>query len=165
MTKGMHILMELYGCPSEKLMYVRDVKEIVESIVKNSGLHVISFSFHQFEPHGVSGLAFLEESHIALHTWPEATYVQLDISTCGAEKNAWHAAELAVESFGPRKAVVRAFRRGLENETNIGHVEDIDVVRRKLRMRAYLDEMVRPSEAMLRAKVFKTDRNHGIHGT
>lgn len=139
MTKGMHILMELYGCPSEMLKYVRDVKSIVKEIVEESGVNAITSSYHQFKPYGTSGVVFLEESHIAIHTWPEDGYIQMDISTCGDEEKAWYAAMLAIEKFRPRKAAVGAFRRGLEHETTVGQAEDAESVYRKLRNRAYLE--------------------------
>jgi len=35
---------------------------------------VISSEFHQFQPHGVSGVVIISESHLAIHTWPERGY-------------------------------------------------------------------------------------------
>jgi len=32
---------------------------------------------------GVSIIALIAESHIALHTWPESNYATLDIYSCG----------------------------------------------------------------------------------
>ncbi len=138
MTKGMHVIMELYGCPSERLKYVESVKEILEEIVKESEVNAINSSYYQFSPYGVSGVVFLKESHIALHTWPEREYVQFDVSTCGDEEKAWYAAILAVEKFGAKRAAVIAHRRGLENETTVGEAEDVETVYRKLRNREYL---------------------------
>jgi S-adenosylmethionine decarboxylase len=31
---------------------------------------------HHFHPNGVSGVAVLAESHISIHTWPEAGYAR-----------------------------------------------------------------------------------------
>ncbi|MCL4372005.1 adenosylmethionine decarboxylase [Candidatus Marsarchaeota archaeon] len=38
-------------------------------------------------PGGVSVIALIEESHIALHTWPESSYATLDIYSCGEASN------------------------------------------------------------------------------
>jgi S-adenosylmethionine decarboxylase len=39
---------------------------------------------HHFEPNGgVSGVAVLAESHISIHSWPEANYAAVDIFMCG----------------------------------------------------------------------------------
>ncbi len=39
----------------------------------------------QISPNGVSGVVVISESHLSVHTWPEAKYLALDIYTCGAE--------------------------------------------------------------------------------
>jgi S-adenosylmethionine decarboxylase len=38
---------------------------------------------HHFQPNGVSGVAVLAESHISIHTWPDAGYAALDVFMCG----------------------------------------------------------------------------------
>ena len=47
-----------------------------------SGLTVVGESFYQFEPQGVTGTVLLAESHIAIHTWPEAGFVTVDVYVC-----------------------------------------------------------------------------------
>ena len=39
---------------------------------------------HHFQPNGVSGVAVLAESHISIHTWPDAGYAALDVFMCGS---------------------------------------------------------------------------------
>lgn len=38
-----------------------------------------------FPVHGVTGVAIIAESHIAVHTWPEYRYAAVDIFTCNLE--------------------------------------------------------------------------------
>jgi len=47
---------------------------------------VLSGHFHQFEPHGVSGVLVISESHFAVHTWPELGYAAIDLFTCGEKR-------------------------------------------------------------------------------
>ena len=47
------------------------------------GVTLIEVFVHQFSPHGVSGIAVIAESHLALHTWPEHGYLAADFFTCG----------------------------------------------------------------------------------
>ena len=44
---------------------------------------------HCFTPHGVSLVCILEESHIAVHAWPEKGYLHVDIVTCTKEEIDW----------------------------------------------------------------------------
>jgi S-adenosylmethionine decarboxylase proenzyme len=55
------------------------------------GATVIDHTFHQFSPHGVTGVVAIAESHLCIHTWPEYGYAAVDVFTCG-------------ESFNPRVA-------------------------------------------------------------
>lgn len=38
---------------------------------------------HRFEPQGVTAVAVVGESHIALHSWPEEQRLFVDIVSCG----------------------------------------------------------------------------------
>ena len=60
---------------------------------------------------GVSGVAVLAESHISIHTWPEASYAAIDIFMCG---NAKPDACIPVlrEAFQPKNIAVGEHLRG-----------------------------------------------------
>jgi len=68
---GIHIIAEFLGVSPEKISKVEKLREILDRVVAKSNLHVISSSFHQFEPYGVSAVYLLSESHLSIHTWPE----------------------------------------------------------------------------------------------
>jgi len=99
---GLHIIAELYGVDPEKISFVEDVAPVVERIVREANLTRIESYYHQFEPHGVTGIVLLAESHVSLHTWPEHGLVNLDIFTCGDPENAKKAFDLFLEAFQPR---------------------------------------------------------------
>jgi arginine decarboxylase (EC 4.1.1.19) len=66
-------------------------KTVVDSAVKGN-LHIIEMVAKKFAPYndidgGVSIIALIEESHIALHTWPESNYATLDIYSCGEKSS------------------------------------------------------------------------------
>ena len=48
-----------------------------------AGATLLHIHLHRFQPDGVSGVAVLAESHISIHTWPEAGYAALDVFMCG----------------------------------------------------------------------------------
>jgi len=43
---------------------------------------VINTLYHEFKPHGLTGVLLLSESHISIHTWPEDEYAILEMVTC-----------------------------------------------------------------------------------
>ena len=46
-------------------------------------LTAVGSLFHSFgEGGGVTGVVVLAESHLSIHTWPEAGYVTLDVYVC-----------------------------------------------------------------------------------
>ena len=83
MIIGRHIIAELYGIEKELISLEGIVRDIVEGIVKEAELTKIGSVYRQFNPHGVTGVVLITESHISLHTWPEYRMVNLDIFTCG----------------------------------------------------------------------------------
>jgi S-adenosylmethionine decarboxylase len=80
---GKHMIVELYGCNPECITDVFRVEQILTESAKLSNATIIQPVFHQFSPHGVSGVVVIAESHFSIHTWPEYGYCALDIFTCG----------------------------------------------------------------------------------
>lgn len=79
---GRHITIEYYDCASDVLLDKREVESILLEAARQSGATIISSSFHQFEPQGVSGVVIIAESHFTVHAWPEHNYAAVDIFTC-----------------------------------------------------------------------------------
>ena len=51
----------------------------------HAGATVLQGHFHHFgSQQGVTGVLLLAESHLSIHTWPEARFAALDIFLCGA---------------------------------------------------------------------------------
>jgi len=101
MIVGKHIIAELYGVPKELISYEREVRRIVEEVVREANLTKVASQYKQFEPYGVTGVVLISESHISLHTWPEHGLVNLDIFTCGDTRKTDRAFELFLEKFKP----------------------------------------------------------------
>lgn len=95
------------------------IKIVVES-AKIGNLHIIEMITKKFNPYngfdgGVSIIALIEESHIALHTWPESMYATLDIYSCGEESNPDAAFNYIVSKLKPKKIVSNFVDRGKLN--------------------------------------------------
>ncbi len=75
---GRHLLIELYGCEFETL----DHLEVVRSaLLETAGLvnaTVLGVTEHRFQPHGLTVVVMIAESHLSIHTWPEHGYAAVD---------------------------------------------------------------------------------------
>lgn len=82
-TIGRHLIAEFYGCTDPILDQVEPVRERLRAAAELIGATIVGDTFHKFSPQGVSGSVVIAESHLSVHTWPEAGYVAVDIYTCG----------------------------------------------------------------------------------
>ena len=80
--------------------------------VEVSGATLLHIHLHHFTPNGgISGVAVLSESHISVHTWPEANYAAFDVFMCG-EAQPQNSIEVLREAFSPSDIRVDEHRRG-----------------------------------------------------
>lgn len=54
-----------------------------------------------FEPHGVTFMLMLSESHLAVHTWPEIAYMHVDALVCSRDVRLFDLGELLQRTFNP----------------------------------------------------------------
>ena len=83
-AQGVHLLGEWYGCDFSlaALNDVETLRMLCIGTARNAGLQIVGDAFHQFEPQGITGTVLLAESHLAIHTWPEAGFVTVDVYVC-----------------------------------------------------------------------------------
>ncbi|MBL7543127.1 MAG: polyamine aminopropyltransferase [Bdellovibrionaceae bacterium] len=86
---GRHILVEFTGCNADVLNDVSAIEKSMIQAAQTAGATVISSNFHHFSPWGVSGVVVIQESHLAIHTWPEYRYASVDLFTCGDTVDPW----------------------------------------------------------------------------
>ena len=82
-NKSKHFLLELYRCDYEKLNDESFLRCTLNNAAKLANATVLNLISNKFEPQGVTAIALLAESHLSIHTWPEAHYSAVDIFTCG----------------------------------------------------------------------------------
>ncbi len=80
---GQHYLVELIGCPADRISTVEQVRPVLLKAAELSAATVVESYFKQYEPQGVTGIILISESHFSVHTWPEDGFVAFDILTCG----------------------------------------------------------------------------------
>lgn len=94
---GRHILAEFFDCDSHILNDSEKVEFYMKRAAIECGATIVSSVFHSFNPHGVSGVVVIAESHLAIHTWPEYGYAAVDVFTCGDTVDPWIAARALQE--------------------------------------------------------------------
>ena len=112
MVVGRHIIAELYGVSSDLISKQETVKQIMDEVIEKAELTKVGEAYKQFEPHGVTGIVLIAESHISLHTWPEYGLVNLDIFTCGDSTRAEKAFQFFLERFKPKSHKRHTLDRG-----------------------------------------------------
>ncbi|MFH1626156.1 MAG: adenosylmethionine decarboxylase [Pseudomonadota bacterium] len=85
---GTQHITEFIYCSQDILNDKKALQEVLKLGIENSGLTLISLNGHQFNPVGVTVIAIIGESHIAVHTYPEARHVSIDIFTCSTTSEA-----------------------------------------------------------------------------
>lgn len=96
---GRHILVEFNGCNPDILNDVAIVEQEMVAAAQTAGATVINSSFHHFSPFGISGVVVIQESHLAIHTWPEYHYAAVDLFTCGESVDPWVSFEHLKQKF------------------------------------------------------------------
>ena len=111
---GNHILVEFMRCDPNIMNDVSGIERDMVEAARKAGATVINSTFHHFSPYGVSGVVVIEESHLAIHTWPEYGYAAVDLFTCG-EMDAWISFDYLKECFKSASYSAIEMKRGSKN--------------------------------------------------
>jgi len=108
---GVHLIVDLHG--AKRLNDIDHIEATLRRCIEAARATLLHIHLHHFQPSGVSGVAVLAESHISIHTWPEAGYAALDIFMCGcAEPDA--CIPVLREAFAAKRVDVNEILRGQE---------------------------------------------------
>ncbi len=113
---GRHLLVELFSCAEDILDDLGRIETFMKEAARVSGATIVESVFHRFQPHGISGVVIIAESHLAIHTWPEHGYAAVDFFTCGADIDYWQAHDFLKKSFAAGDSEVRELLRGGERD-------------------------------------------------
>jgi spermidine synthase len=119
---GRHILVEFTGCNADILNDVTAIENGMIEAAKNAGATVIQSTFHHFSPYGVSGVVVIQESHLAIHTWPEFQYAAVDLFTCGTSVDPWVSFDHLRKVFQAQNySALEMYRGSLSNLTRVDY--------------------------------------------
>jgi spermidine synthase len=150
---GRHVLVEFHGCSAEILNDVPLIETSMNDAAREAGATIISSVFHHFSPFGVSGVVVIQESHLAIHTWPEYRYAAVDLFTCGDTVSPWISYEYLKAAFQAEHGSAIELNRG-----QLELLEKSDIELGDLRDEA-TQKLVVPKYSR---SVWLTDRNENI---
>ena len=109
--KSKHYLLELYGCDYEKLNDESFLRCTLNNAAKLANATVLNLVSNKFEPQGVTAIALLAESHLSIHTWPEAHYSAVDIFTCGQNMKPDISCKYLIQALMAEEHLLRVINR------------------------------------------------------
>ncbi|MEM5806171.1 MAG: adenosylmethionine decarboxylase [Candidatus Aenigmatarchaeota archaeon] len=114
---GKHVYSNFYYIDLEVATNEEILKNIVIEAVKLSGANLYDIKSWSFggEKGGVSVIALVTESHVAIHTWIEYNYATVDIYTCGEHTDPWKAFEYIKNALKPKFYTVNYADRSSPN--------------------------------------------------
>jgi S-adenosylmethionine decarboxylase len=118
---GRHLLLELKNFNREVLNDLDYIRDCLCETAEQIGATVVNHAFHQFNPHGVSGVVVIAESHLCIHTWPEHGYAAVDIFTCGDTIEPADGIDPLIEKLGARDHSFMELNRGILTDSAIGY--------------------------------------------
>ena len=112
MIVGTEWLVEAAGCNGDLLRDEELVREVINRVIADLGLHSIDSIWHAFEGEGgVTGLVALTESHLACHTYPEYGTATFNLYCCRTRPD-WDWEANLMSSLEARTVTVTKFLRG-----------------------------------------------------
>ena len=89
------------------------VAELRDFIIKEGGLNVVNSLNHKFIPQGETDITIIEESHLAIHTYPEHLFAAVDLYTCGCRDFIPGVENLLKKQFKIKKIILNEYKRGI----------------------------------------------------
>jgi spermidine synthase len=160
-TLGRHILVEFFDCSAEIMNDVIIIEQSMVNAAREAQATVINSTFHHFSPYGVSGVVVIQESHLAIHTWPEFRYAAVDIFTCGTEVNPWIAYDFLKKAFQAQHGSAMEINRG---QKDLLQRVDVDFLQKhRSSIELYQEQMVNGEgekiEPQFKRDVWFTDKD------
>jgi len=93
-----------------------DLEHVQQALLRAADMvsaSVIQVVAHKFQPHGVTVVVAIAESHISIHTWPEYGYAAVDVFTCSAEPLTSDVQDFLIRSFRATDATSVELKRGV----------------------------------------------------
>ena len=129
----MHLVIDGYQADASSLTDVDLVHDFLDWFPDHIGMtriappQVYTYRSRKTKDWGVSGFVLIAESHITVHTFPERSYLNVDIFSC-REFDPGESLDIVKKWFGLDRTESRVLERGLEyldaDEAYMGMVQE-----------------------------------------
>ncbi len=109
---GNQYLAEFYDCCVDTINNKDRICEAMIQAAKTAKATIVADVFHEFNPHGISGVVVIAESHIAIHSWPEHRCASVDIFTCSKDMDPQAAVDFLKSEFKAQRVEIKTIDRG-----------------------------------------------------
>jgi len=115
----MHLIIDGYRGDAQKMQDVDFIRQLLDVYPSKIGMTKISppkvskYIGSKPEDWGVSGFVLIAESHISIHTFPDRSYINIDIFSC-KEFDAEQAIKDLQQKFGLAEVRSYILNRGLQ---------------------------------------------------
>ena len=102
---GKHCYANLYGINVDRGFDEEGLRMVVARAAEESNMKIVDLKSWRFggRKGGVSVIAIVVESHIAVHTWPSYGYATVDVYTCGANSDPRRGIKIIIDYLEPRE--------------------------------------------------------------
>ena len=110
---GTQFVAEFFNCTKDILNDQNALEQILSTGITQCGVGLISINSHCYDPIGVTSIAVISESHVAIHTYPEARHASIDIFTCSRDSEvSFRILEFLKERLDPGTTRIAEISRG-----------------------------------------------------
>jgi S-adenosylmethionine decarboxylase len=113
------VLAEFAGCDRTLLNNLAAIETILKEAARQADATIVDSVFHHYNPHGLSGVVVIAESHLSIHTWPEYGYAAVDVFTCGDRVKPEDAVKLITERLEAHNCSMIELRRGIVEDSQV----------------------------------------------
>lgn len=107
---SLHLIADLSQCL--RLDDADHIEQVLRAAAAAAQAQVVGVHLHHFgQGMGLTAVAMLAESHISIHTWPEAGVAAVDLFVCGQNADAEAGLAVIVEQLAARITRKQAVRR------------------------------------------------------
>jgi S-adenosylmethionine decarboxylase proenzyme len=107
---GKHIILEMWDAQNTNSPDA--IQTAITKACDEGNLNLLRVLIHQFEPFGISGVAMIAESHITIHTWPEYSFIAVDIYSSKKDADINKVAQAMKAAFSPGQVNQVEIQRG-----------------------------------------------------
>lgn len=104
---GNEITCIMYGIDDAVLNNTAKLEQLLAESAARENFKILSKVSHVFEPYGYSAILLIQESHIAIHTYPEHHSLVFNLYSCRGPKDGRKTLEYFKNALRPSKVALR----------------------------------------------------------